>query len=79
MLRKSEYLPIILKFHIYIINMIDDSGKNHLSMRREKLCITSNENKGGFVKMLDDENTTTIDDDEDFTLEELEWVLDSSL
>lgn len=30
--------------------------------------------------MLDDENTTTIDDDdEDFTWEEISWVLESSL
>lgn len=29
--------------------------------------------------MLDDEESTTTTDDEDFTLEELAWVLDSSL
>lgn len=30
--------------------------------------------------MLDDEeNTTTIDDDEDFTWEEISWALESSL
>lgn len=52
-----------------------------IDVRRKKLYITSNENKGGFVKMLDDEeNTTTADDDEDdFTWEEIYWTLESSL
>lgn len=54
--------------------------ESSIDVRRKKLCIASNENKGGFVKMLDDEeNTTTIDDDEDFTWEEISWVLESSL
>ena len=49
------------------------------SIRRKKLCIASNENKGGFVKMLDDEENTTTVDDEDFTWEEISWALESSL
>lgn len=53
--------------------------ESSIDVRRKKLCIASNENKGGFVKMLDDEENTTTVDDEDFTWEEISWALESSL
>lgn len=52
--------------------------ESSIDIRRKKLCIASNENKGGFVKMLDEENTTFNEDDDDrLTLEELAEGLDA--